>query len=231
MSPARARPLFAVVARLLCLGTLLLGGFAVAAEDYKPLFSDAVLEKADPEQRARLEALNERNRQRWLQEQGAGVTGVSGGQDSNSSTSGGGTLYRYRDANGNVRFSDRYRPGAEAVSVEVSKPSAASRAAHEARQKEQAQILEYFDDRNRQREQDARDAAEKAERNRRHTANCQDLFNEIQDNRRGGFVSYDIGPDGERVYLSPQELARRTDEMVVDYEQHCGRLPAIDLKG
>lgn len=231
MSGRRSMAVHLRVARMLCVGVTVIGGFAVAAEAYRPLFSDAVLEKADPEQRARLQALNERNRQRWLEAQGSAAAPAPGAQNSSEGTSNSGTLYRYRDANGNVRFSDRYRPGAEAVSVEVSKPSAASRAAHEARQKEQAQILEYFDDRNRQRQQDARDAAEKAERNRRHTANCQDLFNEIQDNRRGGFVSYDIGPDGERVYLSPKELARRTDEMVADYEQHCGRLPPIDLKG
>ncbi|MEM1229456.1 MAG: DUF4124 domain-containing protein [Pseudomonadota bacterium] len=212
-----------------------------------------MLSKADPQTRARLEALNERNRQKWLSEQpGVGVAPRSaaarGAASGSAATSGGAlasparagasasapsgdTLYRYRDAQGNVRFSDRYRPGAEPVSVEVTRPSAQSRAEHEARQREQAQMLEYFDERNAREAQAEQEARERGERTAQRAENCRKLFNEIQDNRRGGFISYDIGPDGERIYLSQEEVARRTDAMESDYRTHCGKLPAIDLKG
>ncbi len=227
----------------LCAAALLTAAGALWAADgqgYKPLFSEAVLSKADPETRARLEALNERNRQRWLEQQpgrppragrsasAPSAAGAARPGDSPAGTSPAGTLYRYKDAQGNVRFSDQHVPGAEAVSVDVSKPTAASRAEHEARQREQARMLEYFDDRNRRSDEEARAAAAAQAKNEQHQNNCRDLFNEIRDNRRGGFRSYEVGKDGERVYLSPEELARRTDKMAEGYEKRCGKLPPID---
>lgn len=213
---------------------------AFAEEGYKPLFSDAVLEQADPEARLRLEALNERNRQRWLEQQSASGTATirarrdasNNAANSKDAASGGAKvpgrkLYRVTDAQGNVRFSDQYVAGAKEVSVSVAEPSEESRAAHAARQEEQALALEYFDDRNRRREQEAaaqaRRDADAADRKQR----CHDLFLEIQDNRRGGFVSYDVGPDGERTFLTEAELATRTDAMEVDYRSNCGELPPI----
>lgn len=233
MTRKLARPLIGLwaVALFAVAGTL----WAADSEGYKPLFSEAVLSKADPETRARLEALNERNRQRWLEQQpgrapraARSASGPSAAGPARPGEAPAGTLYRYKDAQGNVRFSDQQLPGAEAVSVDVSKPTAASRAEHEARQREQARMLEYFDDRNRRTDEEARAAAEARAKNEKHQNNCRDLFNEIRDNRRGGFRSYEVGKDGERVYLSPEELARRTDQMAEDYEAHCGKLPPID---
>ena len=205
-------------------------GLAGAQEAYKPLFSDEVLRAADPESRARLEALNERNRKRWQAQQRQ--TRASGNTPGAATTprvaAPGGKLYRITDAQGNVRFSDQYVPGAKEVSVSVAEPSAQSRAEHDARQQEQARVLEYFDDRNRRRAAESAEAkrldAEAADRKKR----CHELFLEIQDNRRGGFVFYDVDADGERTYLSDAELKERTDGMVANYEKHCGALPATD---
>lgn len=220
-------------------GLLLLAlcGFGVtsfAQEPYKPLFSDAVLQSADPESRARLEALNERNRQRWLGQRAESARPVRPAQPEQlarpatpAAPAAAGKLYRITDAQGNVRFSDQYVPGAKEVSVAVPIPSAQSRAEHAARQREQAVALEYFDERNQRRAKELAAAQERQAQAARHKAQCQELFVDIQDNRRGGFVFYDVGDDGERSYLSDAELAARTDAMEADYRKHCGELPPI----
>lgn len=223
----------------LTLGLLCWGWPAMAAaqEAYQPLFSESVLKQADPESRARLEALNERNRQRWLDQQagnrGAEAPAAEAGsqpqarQRSARPAASGNKLYRITGPDGSVRFSDQYVAGAKEVSVATRNPSAQSRAEHEARLAEQAKTLEYFDERNRRRQKEADESRRAAAQAKDREQRCHDLFLEIQDNRRGGFVSYDVGPDGERVYLSDAELAAQTDKMEADYREHCGELPAI----
>ncbi|MFK7915761.1 MAG: DUF4124 domain-containing protein [Pseudomonadales bacterium] len=211
-----------------------------AQESYKPLFSQDVLRAADPDSRARLEALNERNRQRWLQQQAEEAGSAPQPEPTRAAQSRAqsqlraqsapvtpGKLYRVTDAQGNVRFSDQYVAGAKEVSVSVTEPSAQSRAEHAARQQEQAVALEYFEDRNRRRASEQAEAKRRQTQAAEHKKSCHDLFLEIQDNRRGGFVSYDVDADGERTYLSDAELAARTAGMEADYREHCGELPAI----
>ena len=199
---------------------------APAEEPYKPLFSEEVLSRADPESRARLEALNERNRQRWLDQRAGGGRTHPDPATSRPTTTGK-RLYRVTDPDGTVRFSDQYVAGSKEVTVTTSKPSAASRAEHEARQQEQARTLEYFDQRNRQRQSEAAENQRRSAAAGEQKKRCHNLFLEIQDNRRGGFVSYDVGPNGDRIYLSDEELAKRTDGMEADYRKHCGELPPI----
>ena len=143
------------LAALLAMGLELPVAFAAPAQEpYKPLFSEEVLSRADPESRARLEALNERNRQRWL-DQRSGSRSASPGPATRQPSATGKRLYRVTDPDGTVRFSDQYVAGSKEVTVTTPKPSAASRAEHEARQQEQARTLEYFDQSNGQRQSEA----------------------------------------------------------------------------
>ncbi len=203
-------------------------------EGYKPLFSKEMLEKADPATRERLQALDERNYQRWSDQQRPtrSTPGSAGGAVRISApkppgNSGQGTLYRYTDAQGKVRFTDQYVPGAKEVSVAARKPSEASRAEHEARQQEQARMLQYYRERDAQKREEQLEQERLRAKQNEFAQQCKQLFLDIQDNRRGGFVSYDVGPNGERVFISDEELAARTDDMEARYRKNCGKLPPI----
>ncbi|MGI9325943.1 MAG: DUF4124 domain-containing protein [Pseudomonadales bacterium] len=202
--------------------------------DYKPLFSKEMLEKADPATRERLQALDARNYKRWLDQrrpprssQGSAGGGVRVSAPKPTGSGGQGTLYRYTDAQGKVRFTDQYVQGAKEVSVAARKPSQASRAEHEARQKEQARMLQYYSQRDAQQREEELEQERRRAKQTEFDQRCKQLFLDIQDNRRGGFVSYDVGPNGERVFISDEELSARTDDMEARYRKHCGKLPSI----
>lgn len=196
------------------------------AETYKPLFSEAMLEKADPETRARLKAMDAQNRARWQQRR------VDGGPSDTPAPAkrGAGKMYRYRDAEGRVQFTDKPVPGSEPVTVDVSEPDATSRAQYEASLEDQSRMLEYFDAKNEEKAVAAAERREATRQNRQHKADCRERFLTLQDHRRGGAVYYDIGPDGDRVYLSEDELKIRIREAEREYLQFCGELPAYDLR-
>lgn len=202
---------------------------ANSADRYKPLFSEDMLSKADPETRARLEAMDAQNRERWLERQTVGEPAASNASTS-ARTGGSGGLYKYRDAEGRVQFSDKPVAGAESVTVDVARPNAASKAQYEASLKEQSKILDYFEAKNAEKAQAAADRQSSAENERQHKESCDSLFNDLQDQRRGGLAFYDLGPDGNRIYLSDAEVEARTVKMESEYIDSCGKLPAYDLR-
>ena len=58
-------PLRAIMVRLTFAGLLLLGADNLLAEPYKPMFSDSMLQRLDPDTRARFVELENENRRRW----------------------------------------------------------------------------------------------------------------------------------------------------------------------
>ena len=199
---------------------------------YRPLFSDEMLENADPETRARLEAIDQRNYQKWRADQarssvpasvGRGQAGSNHGgmADSSMSRRQSGAMYQYRDAQGRIQFSDKPVAGATRVDVDVRTPDADEKAAYEAQLREQQQMLQYYDERNTNR------AAERevAARERAHQARCAEQADQLREYRRGGAVYYEETADGEREYLSESELESHIRDLEARYEASCGTLP------
>ena len=218
-----------------CAFCLLARPLAASEEAYKPLFSQEMLESADPETRKRLEALDRKNREQWhAKQQADGATLPAsakppGAAVQQSAVTRSGGLYRWVDAQGNVQFTDRPPPGAERVEVDVQRPDERSRAEHKAVLADQKRMLDYFESRNAQERRDTAARVAQQEERQQLAADCRTQFNEMQDYRRGGAVFYDVDESGNRVYFSEEELEARVRDMEADYRRYCGPLPAYDL--
>ena len=239
--PALQRPMFLA---LLTISLLVATAQTAAAESYKPIFSDEFLQQADPATRARLTALNEENRRKWLANKTSPAPGTAkSAKAPNKANASGkpkpnkpqsvqseprgakGSLYRYRDSAGKVRYSDTWVEGASVVRVDTGKPTQASRQAHEDAQREQAKVLEYFDLKNEKRKEKRQAKAAAAKARREQDARCHEIWIELRDDKRGGFLVYELDENGERYFLNDDEIAARIARREADYIEQCGELP------
>lgn len=215
---------------------LLLAGLLVAAslvaevvsgDAYKPIFSADFLQQADPETRARLTALNEENRRKWLAAKaGAEIPPKPAAERrAPQAKAGEGSLYRYRDAKGKVRYSDTWVQGASVVRIDTQKPTAQSRKAYQDAQREQAKMLEYFDVKNAQKSQQRQAKAEAAEARRANAAHCRGLWLDLKDDKVGGFAVYELDENGERYFLNDAEIEANIARREAQYIKRCGPLP------
>lgn len=203
--------------------------FASHADEYKPIFSDAMLEQSSPEMRARLEALEAENRARWESDQGTAAvrsapTPTTG--QAPAPAGGDGRLYRYTDSQGVTHFSRNPPAGvkAEAVAVDTATPSADAVAERQAAiASEQAALADFEERRRVQARLDAEREQQQREQ-RKQKGECRDLFNDIEDYRKGGVVYYDLNEAGERVYWSDARLSQEIMKLEAEYERYCGSL-------
>lgn len=207
----------------------LLLAFAVQGSDYKPIFSDAMLEQASPEMRSRLEVLEAENRARWEADHrdSASTPGPTRStQTPRAPVRGDGRLYRYTDATGATHYSRNPPAGVEATPVAVDEraPSAEAVAERQAAiASEQAALADFEERRRVQARLDAERDAEQSDRQKRKDE-CRELFNDIEDYRKGGVVYYDVNDAGEREYWSDARLRQEIVKLEGDYERHCGSL-------
>lgn len=201
-----------------------------SAQEYKPIFSEEVLAQADPEARKRMAALEQQNKERWLSRQSGAakpVAPASGTAPARESSGGGGDqLMRYVDSQGVTHFSRNPPAGVDALPVDVAtdNPSAAEIEERRAILASEQAALEDFAERRRVAERrSAQVEAQLVARQQQRTA-CRDLFNDIQDYRRGGTVYYDLNEYGERVYWSEARLAQEINELEARYSGSCGSL-------
>ncbi len=216
---------------------LVLAALSPHAQEYKPIFSEAVLEQADPAARERMAALEKQNRERWQAKQPAGVKGEPSSstttpKDEQSRMSGG-KLMRYVDADGVTHFSHNPPPGSRASPVEVvtQKPSDADIAERQAALASEQAALEDFAERRRVAERRSAEVEAGLVARQQHRTACRDLFNDIEDYRRGGTVYYDLDERGERVYWSEARLAQEIRKLEARYTGGCGSLDAARESG
>lgn len=204
---------------------------AAQAQQYKPIFSDEVLQQADPAARERMAALEQQNRERWLARQATNVSdsraGASGTPTSSRQPpSNGSQLMRYVDANGVTHFSRNPPAGVAAVPVEVAtdNPTEAEIAERRAVLASEQAALDDFAERRRVEERRTAEVEAQLVARQQQRNACRDLYNDIQDYRRGGTVYYDLDERGERVYWSEARLAQEISKLETRYTAGCGSL-------
>lgn len=209
MTSVKFVPLFVVIT------TLCSFSLVYAAVEYEPLFSPEQLDAATLEQRTRMVAMDRQNRKRWERREGHTEAQSTGG------------VYRYRDKNGNVQFSDRPGPGGQRVEVATPRPDEDTRRAAEKRVDEQQRMIRALQESRRMREEIRVTRAEEAERKELQSRECRRVLNDIQDFRRGGVAYYELDDNGERKFFNDQEISAKVGLLETSYREHCGDLPEL----
>lgn len=209
---------------------LLVAATSLQAQEYKPIFSDEVLAQADPQARERMAALEQQNRERWLAKHssvGESAPRPPAATDGNTpATPTGGQLMRYLDADGVTHFSRNPPSGVTAVPVDVVTETPSQADIEERRAvlaSEQAALDDFAERRRVEERRSAEIEAQLVARQQQRNA-CRDLYNDIEDYRRGGTVYYDLNEQGERVYWSEARLAQEIDKLEARYTDGCGSL-------
>lgn len=210
---------------LLALLMLPIGALQSATVDsYQPLFSDEFLEQLDPETRARLSALDKENRLKWLantqklppdmpEETRKAKIGLQ--QDS-------GIMYRYRDSNDEVHYSDSWLEGATAIRMDPNKPSQASLEAHEKTQREMARMLIHFDLKE-EKVQKARAAA--ADARLKDAENCRNEWKKLREEYYAGFDVKSKDENGDTYYWSNAKLREAIARKETELRKECDEPP------
>lgn len=125
-------------------------------------------------------------------------------------------VYRWVDENGRVHFTDRPQNiDQEPISVKPSAPNVDPD--QEQRRQKQQRLLQIFaEDRERQQSAKQEEEVRRAEMERA----CRNARNELHDLERGG-VFYELGKDGERHYLSQQEVDQRKARWRAEAQRTC----------
>lgn len=196
---------------------VLAAGLAAAdAEDsYKPIFSKQVLDKADPEARARLLDIEARNRSRWEQSQ----QGIRKKSEAAQKPRG---IYKQEDANGNVVYTDSSDGrGDQKVKVGMQQPDQRALSEHEKMLEQQRHTLELIEDQKRMQQQQQEERKKIEAAKKKHKRKCAELKNEIADYQRGGAVYYELDDKGQRHYFDDSELKDKVAELESVYRKKC----------
>lgn len=127
-------------------------------------------------------------------------------------------VYRWVDEHGRVQFSDRPRQGGEQpIHVDSATPQTDDDM-EQRRQKRERLLRIFAEDRERERAAQQERDRRQAERDQQ----CRVVRNELADLERGG-VFYELGSNGERHYLSEQDVAQRKARWRAKVQQLCGQ--------
>lgn len=133
-------------------------------------------------------------------------------------------LYQWKDASGEVHFSDKPPPGvvAKVIKGPSAAPAASSPESNRARDdanevaERQKQALKHLEDARHKREEAEQKAAAQADQD---AVRCS-VARARQNVTSRGRV-YDFDSNGERRYLSEQEVQERQSEANADIQQYC----------
>jgi hypothetical protein len=188
------------------------------AVEYKPLFSKELLQKAEPEARARMQALDDENRRRWEKDQPSSEPSVARTPEK--------VVYRYVDKNGKVQFSENPVGDASiAIEVQTRAPTEQSLLEHAQNQQAQREILDDFAERQKIRDRQANAEAAASAKRRQHTQECETLVLELRDYQRGGLAYYELDEKGNRRYFEEWEVQAEITKLEATYRQNCGEIP------
>ncbi len=202
---------------LLSLLTFLPLQSSLSDEGYKPIFSKEVLDRADPEGRARLLDLEARNRARWESSRDSAQ-----GQQQSASSPGNQNIYKRVDAKGNVVYGDSAQgKGEETVKLRIKAPDQQSISEHQRILEEQRHALELLDDQKRLEQQKQAEQNKNEAARRKFKRQCAELHNEIEDYKKGGSVYYELDDEGQRIYFTEQQLKEKVAELETKYREHC----------
>ena len=125
-------------------------------------------------------------------------------------------VYRWVDEHGRVHFADRpQQAGQKPLQIKPTAPNGDRDL--EQRQQRRDRLLRIFSE-DRQKEQAARKRQEIAQAQRQR--DCQLAHNELADLERGG-VFYQLGENGERRYLNPEDVDRRKAHWRAEVKRLC----------
>lgn len=127
------------------------------------------------------------------------------------------SVYKWTDENGVTHFGDRQPTGQRTESVNIKTPPRSGSPGEQASPQERAQAL---DERNRSEEEIERLREVEEIRKRQRQANCDTARSSLETLNLNGRIYKE--EDGERHYLSPEEIVeqRRANEKAI--EEYCG---------
>ena len=192
---------------------------SLAGDVYRPIFSDELLRKADPETRARLSALNAENRRNWaMKRRDLAILRARETEERSANANANADAYSNADDSKNISV----------VRIDRRGPTQESLDAHQKAQREQANILEYFELKNEQTRKDRQARMDAAIARREHAENCSNWLETIQHGPFSGAEYFEDDEDGNRRYFSKAEIAAGIEQQKSLYEKDCGKIPDED---
>jgi hypothetical protein len=127
-------------------------------------------------------------------------------------------IYQWVDEDGKVHFSDRpgAAEGAEEVTVKQDKGASKSATGEAERAQTRQRLLEQYEKERLEKKAAAQQRKAEQARRKRNCAIAKDRLSSYEKS-----VLYDIGPDGERIYLSGDEHERALAEAREDVRYWC----------
>ncbi len=126
-------------------------------------------------------------------------------------------IYRWVDDKGKVHYGDRPTQSG-AKSVTVKKGSAAPSTGNQSNISTES-LIRGYEQRRRHKNQEAQQSAEEKQRQARYEAKCKQMI--AYQKRTEGSRIYDKNADGEKVFLSDDEIDRTRAERQANIDKYC----------
>jgi len=128
----------------------------------------------------------------------------------------GAEVYKWVDKDGHTHYGENPQgDGASIVDIDTEPDLDENVDKHN---KEREKLLKIYEE-ERQMKEEQKLQSEKEEKELREK--CAKLENELKDMKQTGLVFYDLDENGERRYISEEELATQIDQMQKKYDKYC----------
>ena len=125
-------------------------------------------------------------------------------------------VYKWVDEEGRTHYGAS--PGnTQATTVTITGAPEVDTTVQERRHEQEKMLEVYAEERHLKKEQQLKSEAQQKQRDRF----CAELKNDLQDYRQGRGIYYELDENGERNYLSDEEMAQRISQLQGRYEQEC----------
>ena len=128
----------------------------------------------------------------------------------------GAEVYKWIDKDGHTHYGEKPQ-GENASIVDIDTDPVVDKNV-EKHNKEREKLLKIYEE-EREMKEVQKLQTEKEEKELREK--CTKLENELQDMKQTGLVFYDLDENGERRYISEEELATRINQMQKRYDKYC----------
>lgn len=125
-------------------------------------------------------------------------------------------VYKWVDEYGRVHYGEK-PPHEQASKIEIKETPQAAESIEKQTIDQEKLLRIYEEERNIKKEEKLKAEQERNERK----LYCRELANDLKDMQHGGVNYYELDAQGERVYLSEAEVAKRIREMQTEYDKNC----------
>ncbi len=130
-------------------------------------------------------------------------------------------IHKWVDEHGRVHYGDRPVSGASSEKIDIrSKPS--KPVTDNSRLQKQQRMLDAMEASRKERQDKLAEKQAILDAKKKHKKQCAEMRNDLIDYERGGISWYEVDDNGERHFLTNDELEERKRELRQSLQKHCG---------